>query len=75
MLASLDCRNRLLVNRSSRKLLWDNIWSWAVFSATHVTHQFVGGPPPAPPGKDACGVDPAEDELSCESFAACPAGG
>ena len=36
------------------------------------THQFVGGPPPAPPGKDVCGVDPTEDELGCESFEVCP---
>ena len=39
----------------------------------NLTHQFVGGPPPAAPGKDACGVDPTDDELSCESFAACEA--
>ncbi len=35
-----------------------------------LTYQFVGGPPPALPGKD-CGGDPTEDELGCESFAAC----
>ncbi len=38
----------------------------------NLMHQFVGGPPPAPPGRDACGVDPTDDdELGCESFPPC----
>ena len=41
----------------------------------NLTHQFLGGLPPSPPGKDTCGVDPGDDNLSCDSFAACPAGG
>ena len=40
-----------------------------------LTHQFLGGLPPAPPGKEVCGVDPTNDELGCESFAACPGNG
>ena len=35
--------------------------------------QFGGGidPPPAP-GKDACGLDPTDAELGCETFERCP---
>ncbi len=38
-----------------------------------LSHQFLGTAPPAPPGKDTCGVDPTEDapdvggELGCEN--------
>ena len=39
----------------------------------NLTHQFVGGPSPAVPGKDTCGADPTEDDLTCDSFAACEA--
>ena len=42
----------------------------------NLTFQFVGGvdPPPAP-GQDACGVDPSDDKLTCESFEKCPGEG
>ncbi len=39
----------------------------------NLSHQFLGTAPPAPPGKDTCGVDPTADaddvggELGCES--------
>ena len=33
--------------------------------------QFSGGDPAPPPGSDNCGTDPTDDELDCESFAAC----
>jgi hypothetical protein len=34
---------------------------------------FLGGPPPAPPGPpgEACGSDPTEDELGCDSYTSC----
>ena len=41
----------------------------------NLTHQFLGGPAPDPPGKESCGVDPTDDELSCESFATCGGNG
>ncbi len=42
----------------------------------NLSHQFLGTAPPAPPGKDTCGVDPTEDaveggDLGCENEAAC----
>ena len=33
---------------------------------------FSGGPPPALPGPDACGPDPTDDILTCDSFPPCP---
>jgi hypothetical protein len=30
-----------------------------------LNHLFLGGPPPAPPGPDACGRDPTPDNLFC----------
>lgn len=39
----------------------------------NLSHQFLGTAPPAPPGKDSCGVDPTEDDpavngdLGCEN--------
>ncbi len=30
----------------------------------NLSHQFLGTAPPAPPGKDTCGVDPTEDDES-----------
>ena len=38
---------------------------------------FSGGPPPGDPF-EACGIDPTEDDLTCESYGSCeqgPAGG
>ncbi|MGE4619829.1 MAG: hypothetical protein AAEJ04_08495 [Planctomycetota bacterium] len=36
-----------------------------------LSYLFSGGPPPAEPF-DSCGIDPNEDDLTCESFDACP---
>ncbi len=39
----------------------------------NLSHQFLGTAPPAPPGKETCGVDPTEDseevggDLGCET--------
>ena len=35
-----------------------------------LTHQFLGGPPPAPPFAE-CGGDPTDDTLTCSHFDAC----
>ena len=35
-----------------------------------LSYQFLGGPPPATPGPDTCGADPAGTFLGCET--ACP---
>ncbi len=43
----------------------------------NLSHQFLGTAPPAPPGKDTCGIDPTEDDasvggdLGCESYEVC----
>ncbi len=36
-----------------------------------LTYMFSGGEPPAAPF-DECGIDPTEDDLTCEQFDACP---
>ncbi len=33
-----------------------------------LSHQFLPGPAPGPPGKDSCGPDPSDDDLSCEAY-------
>ena len=34
----------------------------------NLSHQFLGQDPPAPPGKEACGLDPTEDDLDCTEY-------
>jgi len=36
-----------------------------------LSYLFMGGTPPAPPGPEECGVDPAEKGFPCESYDAC----
>ncbi len=36
-----------------------------------LSYQFLGTAPPAAPGFETCGVDPTEDNLTCESFGLC----
>ena len=34
----------------------------------NLSHQFLGQAPPAPPGKESCGADPTDDDLSCDGY-------
>lgn len=36
-----------------------------------LSHQFLGNPPPPEPGKDVCGLDPTEDDVSCDESHTC----
>ncbi len=36
-----------------------------------LSYMFSGGPPPQEPF-DSCGIDPTEDDLTCEAFDSCP---
>jgi len=61
--ATPSCMKSLDANDSGELDLTDGVYV--------LNHLFLGGPAPAPPGT-VCGTDPTPDDLSCDSFAACP---
>jgi hypothetical protein len=36
-----------------------------------LNYLFLGGLPPSPPGPETCGVDPTDDDLTCEIYPDC----